>query len=136
MAATNLSRFSEVHRARDRHCGVGRRVRLRAGLLSVMYDPLEIYAGAQKVAVSPLEAAILELLIRQGRASAEALHDLFAQEGGSIRTLDVLVHRIRRKFLDAGLFDPIETVRGWGLKLAHPPRPSLAAISERTALHP
>ena len=111
-------------RARDRYRGWARRVRLRFGAINVMYDPLEIYVGRNRIALSPLEAAILELLVRRGRASSADLSELFEQEGASVRSLDVHVHRIRRKFQDAQLFDPIETVRGWGLKLAPAPAPS------------
>lgn len=107
-------------RARDRFLGVPDRVCLRCGMLSVLYDPVEFFVGEQQIFLSPLEGAILELLMRHGRASAKALAETFEREGASANTLDVHVYRIRRKFIRAGHFDPIETVRGWGLKLRVP----------------
>jgi DNA-binding response OmpR family regulator len=104
-------------RARDRYSDVAERVSVQSGFLTMIYDPLEFYAGSRQIPLSPLEGAILELLMRQGRASSKALEELFEREGASFKTLDVHVYRIRRKFQRAGAFDPIETVRGWGLKL-------------------
>jgi|GEM_PF-4132768 len=115
-----LGSSAEDLRARDRFSGEPERVSLRCGCLTMIYDPLEFYVGERQILLSPLESAILELLMRQGRASSRALMDTFVREGASANTLDVHVHRIRRKFTGAGLFDPVETVRGWGLKLRVP----------------
>ena len=111
---------AQGQRARDRFSGASKRVSLRCGVLILFYDPLEFFVGAQQILLSPLEGAILELLMRYGRASSGALAETFEREGASANTLDVHVHRIRRKFIGAGHFDPIETVRGWGLKLRVP----------------
>jgi DNA-binding response OmpR family regulator len=107
-------------RAWDRYSGTPERVALQCGHLTMLYDPLEFFVGTRQIALSPLEGAILELLMRQGRASTRALEDLFEREGASFKTLDVHVYRIRRKFEAADTFDPIETVRNWGLKLRVP----------------
>lgn len=121
MVGYNLLESSkEDQRARDRFSGVPERVSLSCGALTVLYDPLEFFVGERQVQLSPLEGAILELLMRQGRASSKALIETFEREGASANTLDVHVYRIRRKFTGAGHFDPIETVRGWGLKLRVP----------------
>jgi len=121
MVGYNLLESSkEDQRARDRFSGVPERVSLSCGALTVLYDPLEFFVGERQVHLSPLEGAILELLMRQGRASSKALIETFEREGASANTLDVHVYRIRRKFTGAGHFDPIETVRGWGLKLRVP----------------
>jgi len=104
-------------RARDRHADAIERVMLRHAALTVTYDPLEFHVGGQEIMLAPMESAILELLARRGRASAAMLAEMFEREGGSVRTLDVLVHRIRQKFAAKGAGDPIQTVRGWGLKL-------------------
>jgi len=112
-----LHYMADYERARDRHSGTAERVRVRRGDLVMLYDPLEFYSGSRRIGLSPLEGAILELLITQGRASTRALSELFEKEGGSARSIDVHVHRIRRKFDSVGAGDPIETVRGWGLKL-------------------
>jgi DNA-binding response OmpR family regulator len=111
---------SASQRARDRYSNLAERVSIHCGVLTLLYDPLEFYVGQCRIALSPLEGAILELLVRQGRASTRALEDLFQCECASFKTLDVHVYRIRRKFRKAGAFDPIETVRGWGLKLRLP----------------
>lgn len=115
-----LGSSAEDLRARDRFSGEAERVSLSCGALTVLYDPLEFHVGERQVQLSPLEGAILELLMRQGRASSKALIETFERAGASANALDVHVHRIRRKFTGAGLFDPIETVRGWGLKLRVP----------------
>jgi DNA-binding response OmpR family regulator len=115
-----LATSAEDERARDRFSGEPERVTLSCGTLTLYYDPLEFYVGDQQISLSPLEGAILELLMRQGRASSKVLIETFEREGASANTLDVHVYRIRRKFTGAGLFDPIETVRGWGLKLRIP----------------
>lgn len=115
-----LGPSAEDERARDRFSGAAERVGLSCGNLTMLYDPLEFYVDDRQIQLSPLEGAILELLMRQGRASSKALVETFQREGASANTLDVHVHRIRRKFTGAGLFDPIETVRGWGLKLRVP----------------
>lgn len=114
-----LHYMADYERARDRHAGTAERVRVRRGNLVMLYDPLEFYFGSQRIGLSPLEGAILELLITQGRASARMLSELFAREGRSIGSMDVHVHRIRRKFERVGADDPIETVRGWGLKFSY-----------------
>jgi DNA-binding response OmpR family regulator len=118
-AMNQLHYMADYERARDRHSGKAERVRVCRGNLVMLYDPLEFYFGAQQIGLSPLEGAILELLITQGRASAKMLNELFEKEGGSIKSMDVHVHRIRRKFDSVGAADPIETVRGWGLKFRY-----------------
>lgn len=122
MVGFNLLQASEGEdgRARDRFSGVAERVSLNCGALTMLYDPLEFYVGDRQILLSPLEGAILELLMRQGRASSKALAETFEREGARANTIDVHVYRIRRKFTGAGLFDPIATVRGWGLKLRIP----------------
>jgi DNA-binding response OmpR family regulator len=104
-------------RARDRYAGMPKRVSERCGRLEIFYDPLEFYVDGGRVFLTPLEGAILELLVRRGRASSQAMLELFEREGASIAALNVHLHRLRRKVLEAGLTNPIETVRGWGLIL-------------------
>ena len=104
-------------RARDRHADGTERVTLRHAALTVTYDPLEFHVGGREIRLAPMEGAILELLARRGRASSAMLAEMFEREGGSVRTLGVLVHRIRQKFAAQGAADPIQTIRGWGLKL-------------------
>jgi DNA-binding response OmpR family regulator len=112
-----VRRIDREQRARDRFAGTAERVKERCGRLEILYDPLEFYVDGKKIYLTPLEGAILELLVRRGRASSQVLVELFEREGASIGGLNVHIHRLRRKALDAGLINPIETVRGWGLKL-------------------
>lgn len=59
----------------------------------------------------------MSLLMRRGRATWASIDDVLRNGEPSATVRDVLVHRIRRKFRDIGGDNPIETVRGWGLKL-------------------
>lgn len=90
---------------------------MRCGALEILYDPLEFYVDQHRIYLSPLEGAILEFVAQRGRASSRAVEELFEREQASIASLNVHLHRLRRKFLEAGFADPIETVRGWGLKM-------------------
>jgi DNA-binding response OmpR family regulator len=112
-----LAQVDCEQRARDRYAGMPKRMSERCGRLEIFYDPLEFYVDGDRISLTPLEGAILELLVRRGRASSQAMIELFEREGASIAALNVHLHRLRRKALDAGLTNPIETVRGWGLKL-------------------
>ena len=104
-------------RARERHAGLPERMSLRHGPLEILYDPLEFYVGKRRVGLTPLEGAIVELVVRRGRASSQVVAELFEREKASLASLNVHLHRLRRKFFDAGIANPIETVRGWGLKM-------------------
>ena len=120
LSVVEVARAGQVdseQRARDRYAGMPERMHKRCGRLEILYDPLEFYVDGERIYLTPLEGAILELLVRRGRASSQVLIELFEREGGSIAALNVHLHRLRRKALDAGLVNPIETVRGWGLKL-------------------
>lgn len=104
-------------RARDRHAGLPTRVSVRHGGLEILYDPLEFYVGKRRICLTPLEGAILELVVRRGRAPTQVVVELFEREKASFASLNVHLHRLRRKFFEAGIANPIETVRGWGLKM-------------------
>ena len=103
-----------------RFAGAPDTIGVSRGCLAMVYEPTEFYVDGQQVKVSPQGATILELLMREGRASFAALGGAIESAGGSAKGLNVQVHRIRRRFIEAGHFDPIETVRGWGLKLRIP----------------
>ncbi|HEX8302809.1 hypothetical protein [Sphingomonas sp.] len=94
---------------------------IRRGGLTLIFDPLELWLGDVQVRLSPLECELMLILMQRGRAHWAMVDDVLRGGESSATIRDVLVHRIRRKFLAAGGGDPIETVRGWGLKLRVPP---------------
>ena len=77
------------------------------------------------------------VLVRKGRATWADIDEAISGRTPRPDLRSVLIHRIRRKFEAAGENDPIETVRGWGLRLRVPPdeRQSTSLwIGEREAL--
>lgn len=92
---------------------VGRRI-IKRGALTLRSDPLELWWNDRLVPLSPLEASLMEPLMRRGRI---AWKELETQLGISSDTRVTLMHRIRQKFRAAGAKDPLETVRSWGLRL-------------------
>jgi len=87
------------------------------GALAIATHPREILRHGVPVRLSPTEAALLDLLIRKGRAASTDIAAAIDATGSSPAFIDVIVHRIRRKFAAIGAPDPIETLRGWGLRL-------------------
>ena len=89
----------------------------RRGALAVTAHSVEILRHGIPIGLSPTEVALLGLLIRRGRANLEELVATLRAAGSNPAGLNINVHRIRRKFAAAGAPDPVDTVRGWGLKL-------------------
>ena len=108
----------------------GRRAMIRRGALTLFLDPTEIRWNDRGIALSPIEARIVAALIARGRATSDEIEALIAEEGARTRPRDVFLHRIRRKFAQAGAPDPIETVKGWGLKLRDPGETRRLVIGE------
>ena len=96
----------------DRH----RRPLLKRGAVSATLDPLEVLWNDRRVALSPLEATLLVTLLRRSRLRWHDAEEVLTRNGGCPDSRDVLIHRIRRKFADVGAGDPIETLRGWGIR--------------------
>ena len=71
--------------------------------------------------LSPTEAMLMTLLIRHGGRRHAEIEDAFRAAGVTPASLDVIVHRIRRKFAAVGASDPIETRRNWGVLLCVEP---------------
>ncbi|NIJ22268.1 DNA-binding response OmpR family regulator [Sphingomonas naasensis] len=94
---------------------------LRRGALTVDFEPLQLWLGRAPLRLSPLEAALMLLLVRRGRATWAEVDQVLRDGASSASIRDVIVYRIRGKFRAVGGADPIETVRGWGLKLRVPP---------------
>lgn len=97
--------------------GDAARVLIKRGPLVLVFDPLEFWYEGVQVGLSPLEGAILSLLMRRGRATWEMIDEVLRGGESSAAVRDILVHRIRRKFKKIGADDPIQTIRGWGLRL-------------------
>ncbi len=89
----------------------------RRGALAVTAHSVEILRHGIPIGLSPTEGALLGLLIRRGRASHEELVATMRGAGSKPAGLNINVHRIRRKFAAAGAPDPLERLRGWGLRL-------------------
>lgn len=93
-----------------------RRPLLKRGAVTMTLDPLEFHWNAARVALSPIEGALLAALLRRSRLRWSEVDVVLSENGSCSQSRDVLIHRIRRKFAEAGAADPIETVRGWGMR--------------------
>ncbi len=93
-----------------------RRPLVKRGAVTMTFDPLEFRWNGQRVALSPIEAELLGALMRRSRLSWEDTNAVLAANGCCVESRDVLIHRIRRKFAEVGAADPIETLRGWGIR--------------------
>ncbi|WP_326525681.1 winged helix-turn-helix domain-containing protein [Sphingomonas sp.] len=89
---------------------------MKRGAVTMTFDPLEFRWNGQRVALSPIEAELLGALMRRSRLSWEDTNAVLAANGCCVESRDVLIHRIRRKFAEVGAADPIETLRGWGIR--------------------
>lgn len=89
---------------------------VKRGAVTMTLEPLEFHWNDARVALSPIEGAMLAALLRRSRLPWSEVNAVLADNGSSAESRDVLMHRIRRKFADVGADDPIETVRGWGMR--------------------
>jgi DNA-binding response OmpR family regulator len=91
---------------------------LTAGNVSFDVGARDARVGASSLKVSPRESRILEqLLRREGKVVPKSLleQDLYGIEGElSSNSVEVLVHRVRKKLADAHASATIHTVRGVG----------------------
>lgn len=92
---------------------------VRAGSLVVDLDALRVFVGDAEVELTKVEFALLARLAKNaGRALSRvslAEHALDEERGGSERTLDVHISRLRKKLGDEG--KRIATVWGIGYRL-------------------
>ena len=95
---------------------VERRPLVKRGAVTMTFDPLEFHWNSDRIALSPIEGALLAALIRRSRLRWDDTNAVLSENGCCVDSRDVLIHRIRRKFADVGAADPIETVRGWGIR--------------------
>lgn len=89
---------------------------LKRGAVTATFDPTEVKWNNERVHLSPLEAILLVALLRRSRLRWHEAEEVIARHGGGVESRDVLIHRIRRKFRDIDAADPIETIRGWGMR--------------------
>jgi len=89
----------------------------RRGALAVEGVPPQILWHGRPLALSPTESMLMTLLIRYGGRCHAEIEAEFRAAGVTPASLDVIVHRIRRKFAAVGASDPIETRRNWGVIL-------------------
>ncbi len=94
-----------------------RRPLIKRGALTATFDPIEICWNGRRVPLSPMEAVIVAHLIKRERARWADIRQVLVDHGAGGDTCEVLVFRIRRKFAALGASDPIDTIRGWGLRL-------------------
>jgi len=104
---------------------------LTAGNLSFDTTAREVQVDGRVVAVSRREMALLELLLRRvGRVVAKSVieESLYAfDDETSANTVEVLVHRLRRRLQPAGASPAIHTVRGVGYLLTEEAHEARAA---------
>jgi AcrR family transcriptional regulator len=93
-----------------------RRPMLRRGAVTITYDPIDVRWNGIRVALSPLEGQLFALVARRGRVPWDEIDRVLDARHARTNTREVLVFRLRRKFADIGAGDPLETVRGWGLR--------------------
>lgn len=93
-----------------------RRPLVKRGAVTMTLDPIEFRWNGERIALSRVEATLLATLMRRSRLSWDVTAAVLADAGSCPDSRDVLIHRIRRKFADLGAADPIETVRGWGIR--------------------
>ena len=93
-----------------------RRPLVKRGAVTLTFTPLLVHWNGIRVALSPVEAELLATVIRRSRMHWDDVNALLSTLGCCIESRDVMIHRIRRKFAAVGGCDPIETVRGWGVR--------------------
>ena len=89
---------------------------VKRGAVTMTFDPLEFRWNGERVALSPIEATLLAALLRRSRLRWHDANAVLSEHGCCAESRDVLIHRIRRKFAAIGARDPIETLRGWGIR--------------------
>lgn len=93
-----------------------RRPLVKRGAVTMTFDPIDVHWNGRRVALSPIEAEMFAMLMRRSRLNWAEVNNTLCEHGCSADSRDVLIHRIRRKFAAVGARDPIDTVRGWGIR--------------------
>ena len=95
---------------------IERRPMIRRGAVTITFDPIDVRWNGVRVALSPLEGQLFALVARRGRVPWAEIDSVLDARHARTNTREVLLFRLRRKFTDIGAGDPLETVRGWGLR--------------------
>lgn len=90
---------------------------IKRGALTIERDAFFVAWRGQQIALSPTETQMLATIACRGFASYRSLSDCLEERGLSPRTRDVLLHRIRRKFIAAGAPVPFQRCGDAGLRL-------------------
>jgi DNA-binding response OmpR family regulator len=104
-------------------------------MANLLFDPIhrQAFIDQQLQMLSPRQAAVLELLIRQqGRVVSKELveRQLFGGDGQlASNAIEVYVHRLRRKLIDNGAKVEIRTIRGIGYLMSDESARPLANLS-------
>ena len=93
-----------------------RRPMIRRGAVTITFDPVDVRWNGIRVPLSPLEGQLFALVARRGRVPWAEIDSVLDARHARTNTREVLLFRLRRKFADIGAGDPLETVRGWGLR--------------------
>ena len=93
-----------------------RRPMIRRGAVTITFDPVDVRWNGVRVPLSPLEGQLFALVARRGRVPWAEIDSVLDTRHARTNTREVLLFRLRRKFTDIGAGDPLETVRGWGLR--------------------
>lgn len=93
-----------------------RRPMIRRGAVTITFDPVDVRWNGIRVPLSPLEGQLFALVARRGRVPWAEIDRVLDARHARTNTREVLLFRLRRKFADIGAGDPLETVRGWGLR--------------------
>lgn len=97
------------------------RTLVKRGAVTMTVEPTEFFWNDVRIALSPVESALLSALLRRSRLRWADANAVLVEHDSSTRSRDVLIHRIRRKFIEVGAADPIETLRGWGIRFRTEP---------------
>jgi two-component system cell cycle response regulator CtrA len=120
-----------------RHHGHASR-ELRAGAAVLQLGRMEVLIRGRPVPLTPKEYGILELLfMRRGvvHSKPAIVNQVYgAEEGPALRTLDVIVCKLRKKLAGCGAADLVGTVWGSGLILNELPESASAATRAEEAL--
>ena len=102
--------------AKAAHADPERRPMIRRGAVTITFDPVDVRWNGIRVPLSPLEGQLFALVARRGRVPWAEIDQVLDARHARTNTREVLLFRLRRKFADIGAGDPLETVRGWGLR--------------------
>ncbi len=131
-----LSAFCQVEelmarlRAVIRRSGGHARSTLTAGPLELSLDSREVRVSGQPLHLTPKEYALLELLMLKRGVSltkGACLNHLYGtEEEPELKTVDVIVCRLRKKLATVGLPSLVQNVWGCGYRLAEQAAASVA----------